>query len=215
MNLVLFIESSFRSEEHHKWKIPAFDGSIIGKHVTRPYEQIPFQFSCHHEKADGAIEHVEFLSIDGEDPRRACAERLVVSLGSGENAHGSIITYNASFERRCIQGLAAACSDLADELAAINDRIVDLLPIVRNHYYHRDQLGSWLIKAVLPTICPDLDYGALEVKAGDDAQAAYMEAIECQDVARKAAIQDSLLAYCKLDTLAMVRVLAALQTSND
>ena len=165
-----FIDRDAIAKETESWRFPRhfLDFETIGFAVprwigARPYQQIPFQFSCHTQKESGEITHREFLSIGGEDPRRACAEALV-----------------------------------------------DLLPIVRNHYYHRDQLGSWSIKAVVPTICPDLDYGALEVKAGDDAQAAYVEAIETNDAARRNAIRDALLAYCKLDTLAMVRMLKVL-----
>jgi hypothetical protein len=35
---------------------------------TRPYQQVPFQFSAHIENEDGVIEHREFLSLDGCDP---------------------------------------------------------------------------------------------------------------------------------------------------
>ena len=40
---------------------------------TRPFTQVPFQFSAHIVSADGAMEHTEFLAADGADPRRACA----------------------------------------------------------------------------------------------------------------------------------------------
>ena len=57
----------------------------------------------------------------------------------------------------------------AVELHAIADRLVDLLPIARANYYHPAQKGSWSIKAVLPTIAPDLDYAALgEVSDGGE-----------------------------------------------
>ena len=174
---------------------------------TRPYEQVPFQFSCHLETADGAIEHHSFLSVDGSDPRRKCAEALIACLGTS----GAIIAYNASFERSCVRGLAKACPDLAAELEAIASRFVDLLPVTQAHYYHRDQRGSWSIKKVLPTIAPELDYSDLEVGDGAAAQLAWLEAASpnCHSE-RRVEIGLSLQAYCERDTWAMVILLRRL-----
>ena len=176
---------------------------------TKPYQQLPFQFSCHVETADGVIAHHEFLSVDGTDPRRACAEALVRCLG--QSGVGSVIAYNASFERRCIIELAEAYPDLGPELRGIASSLVDLLPVTRANYYHRDQRGSWSIKAVLPTVASELDYGGLEVKDGGSAQQAYLEAIalEPSDL-RQQAIEAALRAYCKRDTEAMVVLLKRL-----
>lgn len=179
---------------------------------TGPWRQVPFQFSCHTQHQDGRLEHRAFLSLDGADPRRACAEALIEILSNENASEGAIVAYNASFERRCLSELADALPDLRAQLETIRSRVVDLLPVTRAHYYHRDQRGSWSIKAVLPTICPELDYGGLGgVKAGDDAQAAYLEAISA-DVSdeRRAEIRSALLEYCERDTLAMVEILARL-----
>lgn len=47
-----------------------------------------------------------------------------------------------------------------------------------DHYYHPDQHGSWSIKAVLPTLCPELSYEQSEgVKDGGMAMDAYAETI--------------------------------------
>lgn len=171
---------------------------------TKPYQQVPFQFSCHTELADGAIEHASFLSVDGADPRRKCAEALIQCVGS----IGAIITYNASFERSCVRGLADALPDLAPELTIIADRVVDLLPVTQAHYYHRDQRGSWSIKKVLPTIAPELDYADLEVGDGAAAQLAWLESASPQCAPeRRAEIASSLEAYCERDTWAMVVLL--------
>ena len=68
--------------------------------------------------------------------------------------------------------------------------------------------GSWSIKAVLPTVAPDLSYGALgDVQDGLAAQAAYLEAIApATPEARRAALRGALLDYCRQDTLALVRL---------
>jgi len=168
---------------------------------TKPYQQVPFQFSAHVEAQDGAIDHREFLSLDGVDPRRACAEALVALLP----AEGTIIGYNASFEKGRIKELANAFPDLAGALHAMAGRVVDLLAVTRACWYHCDQRGSWSIKAVLPTVARDLDYSGLEVKDGGNAQMAYMEAIAPEtDDGRRAAIEAALKAYCARDTEAMI-----------
>lgn len=172
---------------------------------TRPYQAVPFQFSCHIEQADGGLAHVGFLSLDGTDPRRACAEALVTALGTHR---GAVVTYNAAFERGCVQGLASCFPDLAPELSEIRDRIVDLLPVARDHYYHRDQRGSWSIKAVLKALAPEMSYGDLAVGDGMAAQLAWLEAVSAGVTSdRKRDIQAALVAYCERDTVAMVVLL--------
>jgi hypothetical protein len=176
---------------------------------TKPYQQVPFQYSCHVEMPDGTMAHHEFLAIDGSDPRRACAEALVRCCGS--QAAGFVIAYNASFERRCILDLGEACPDLAPALDDIASRLVDLLPVTRANYYHREQRGSWSIKPVLPTMAAELDYRRLEVKDGGSAQQAYIDAAgrEPSDM-RRVAIRKALLEYCKRDAEAMIIILKVL-----
>jgi hypothetical protein len=168
---------------------------------TRPYQQVPFQFSAHIETEQGLIEHREFLSLDGGDPRRGCAEALVAMIP----ALGTVIGYNASFEKARIQELADAFPDLTGQLDAMADRVVDLLPVARAFWYHRDQRGSWSIKAVLPTIARELDYAGLDVKDGGSAQEAYVEAIAAgTSHERRKALEAALRAYCGRDTEAMM-----------
>ncbi len=177
---------------------------------TRPFQQIPFQFSAHVELADGTIDHREFLSLDGLDPRRSCAEALVAIVP----ATGAVIGYNAAFERSRIVELAEAFSDLAVQLRDIADRIVDLLPVTRANWYHRDQRGSWSIKAVLPTIAPELSYSGLDIADGTSAQVAYLEAIAPDTAAtRKDEIDTALRIYCGRDTEAMIVLARKLTTA--
>jgi hypothetical protein len=168
---------------------------------TKPYEQTPFQFSAHVEKRDGSLEHREFLSIDGEDPRRACAEALVRHVPK----KGAVIAYNASFERSCIQRLAGCFPDLSEQLLSMCDRIVDLHPVAKHNWYHPNQRGSWSIKAVLPTVAPELSYDDLAVGDGGAAQEVYLEAISSDTTdARRAEIDRVLRIYCGRDTEAMI-----------
>ncbi|TMM44982.1 DUF2779 domain-containing protein [Qipengyuania marisflavi] len=179
---------------------------------TRPYQQIPFQFSLHLEQRDGTITHHEFLSCDGSDPRRACAEALISMVPDD----ATIIAYYAPFERRVLRDLAAWEPDLAGPLLVMAEATVDLLPVTRNNWYHRDQRGSWSIKAVLPTIAPELDYASLEVKDGGNAQLAWAEAAQKRcSVARREALAEALKAYCQRDTWAMITIARALGAENE
>lgn len=171
---------------------------------TRPYQQIPFQYSLHQLDSHGRLEHCEFLDLSGKDPSRGFAEQLIQDAGSNE----PIFVYNAGFERSRMADLGRRFPDLSEAMQAIIDRVVDLLPIARNRYYHSAQHGSWSIKAVLPAAVPELSYQDLEgVQDGGSAQEAFLEAIdESTPTERKEQLRQQLLAYCKLDTYAMVRL---------
>ena len=170
---------------------------------TSPYAQLPFQWSCHIEDAQGNISHQEFLDTTGDDPRRAFAESLVKALGE----NGPIVVYNAPFEGARMKELAVNFPDLANLLLAEVDRLFDLLPIARNHYYHPAMKGSWSIKAVLPTIAPELNYANLLVGNGGMAQDAYRVIIDpATDAEKRRQMHEGLLRYCEQDTLAMIKI---------
>jgi len=170
---------------------------------TRPWEQLPFQWSCHVERAPGELEHREFLDTSGEPPMRSCADTLIAALG----VEGPIFVYSA-FEKGVLAGLSARFPSLEGPLAALTDRLVDLLPVTRAAWYHPAMKGSWSIKDVLPTVAPELDYADLgEVHDGTAAQAAFAEAVHPDTPAQRAdELAHGLLAYCAQDTLALVRL---------
>lgn len=170
---------------------------------TRPYMQVPFQWSCHTETAKDVITHCAFLADGQSDPRRSFAKSLIDAVGTD----GPIFVYNAPFERSRMHEIAEYYPDLASALQAAIDRIVDLLPIAREHYYHPEMRGSWSIKAVLPTIAPDLAYDNLEVANGGMAQEAFAEIMQPETLPeRRQQLHNALLLYCERDTLAMVRI---------
>jgi hypothetical protein len=175
---------------------------------TRPYQQIPFQFSVH-RLSDTQLTEQSFIDLSGREPSEAFAKALAAAC----HEPIPIFVYNAGFEKTRISELANRFPELAQDLLALNDRVVDLLPIARGYYYHPSQKGSWSIKAVLPALCPDpnLHYDKLDgVQDGGMAMSAFVEAIAPQTTpARKAEIERQLLDYCKLDTYAMVRLWSA------
>ncbi|MHB1544671.1 MAG: DUF2779 domain-containing protein [Gammaproteobacteria bacterium] len=176
---------------------------------TRPYEQLPFQWSCHIERRTGALEHAEFLDLSGSDPARAFAEALLKTL----EKKGPVFVYNQAFEGVILKALGIRFNDLAPALRQLASRFVDLYPLTRKSYCHPDMRGSWSIKAVLPTLAPDLDYANLgEVQNGGGAQDAYREAIAPGiSKKRKMQLERALREYCQRDTEALVRLAGFLQ----
>jgi hypothetical protein len=207
----VFFDTAGAAEDLAPHELPAYflDFETINFAIpiwkgTRPYQQITFQFSLHTLAESGAFSHTAFLDLSGGDPSEPFAKALIAACGE----NGPVFVYNAAFETTRIRELAKRYPDLAEALLAINARVVDLLPIARNRYYHHSQQGSWSIKAVLPAAVPELSYDALEgVQDGGAAMEVYHEAIQPgANEERKSEIERQLLAYCRLDTFAMVRL---------
>ncbi len=170
---------------------------------TRPYEQIPFQFSLHQLCASGELKHVSFLNLTGVDPSEAFAIALVQACGS----EGTIYGYNTGFEMACLKELARRWPQLGEPLEAIAARLVDFMPLMRRYTYHPSQQGSWSLKKVVPAWLPEsLGYASLVgVKEGTMASAAYLEAMD-RTIApvRHEKIRQELFQYCKKDTAVLV-----------
>jgi len=184
--------------------IPRFDNQ-------RPYQQMPFQYSLHILHKNGTLEHKEFLGDENSDPRRALSEQMLKDI----TPTGSIIAYNQSFEITQIKNLALTCKDISSELLALNKRFIDLAhPFQYKYYYHPKFNGRYSIKVVLPTLFPDddgLDYKKLgSIQNGSDAMNTFANLHLLKDKSKRDEIQKDFLAYCRLDTLAMVRILERL-----
>ena len=174
---------------------------------TRPYQQIPFQYSLHYVlEEEGDVFHKEFLAESGVDPRRALAEHLCADIP----ADACVLAYNKGFECARIRELASAFPDLAEHLLHIADNIEDLIdPFRAGYYYTRAINGSFSIKSVLPALYPDdpaLDYHNLEgVHNGSEAMDIFPKIKDMPPEEREKA-RWNLLRYCELDTYAMVKV---------
>ncbi len=170
---------------------------------TRPYQALPFQWSCHVEYENGTKAHNEFLADGDEPPMRACAEGLIEALGE----EGPILVYTG-YEQGVLQALVSRFPDLASQLEAIMQRLYDLYPVTRANYYHPDMFGSWSLKKVLPTVAPDLSYQELDmVSEGSQASEAFLQLLDNKlGVEEREVLRQALLEYCKLDTLALVRL---------
>jgi len=181
---------------------------VIPKYIgTKPYQQIPFQYSLHYiEKEGGELKHKEFLGISGQDPRRALAEQLCEDIPYDV----CTMAYNKMFECGRIKELAESFPDLADHLLNIERNIIDLWdPFRQGGYYCKAMGGSFSIKSVLPAMFPndpELDYHNLEgVHNGGEAMSIYPKIQYMSEEEQKIA-RHNLLKYCELDTYAMVKV---------
>lgn len=174
-----------------------------------PYDQIPFQWSVHVQRKLGAdLEHYEFLPEENVDPRLAFVMALFPVVGK----KGSVVAYNAGFESGCLEDLAQWFPKYRDNITNIQKRLWDLLPVMRDHVYHSAFCGSFSLKSVLPALVPGMSYDGMEVAEGSDAGLAWEKMIhgEVQGMERNR-LREALLAYCKQDTLAMVRLLDVLR----
>jgi len=191
--------------ETTSFAIPPYDG-------MSPYEQLSFQYSLHIERKEGEKpEHREFLAKEGTDPRRALAESLCRDIPDNVR----VLAYNMSFEKGVIKKLASMFDDLSGHLMKIHDNIRDLMtPFSNKLYYDKNFMGSYSIKYVLPAMCPgdpELNYAALDqIHKGDQASAAFAD-LANHTPEEIAETRKNLLAYCRLDTLAMVRILEKLR----
>jgi hypothetical protein len=172
---------------------------VIG---TRPYEQLPFQWSVHVENSPGDLRHAEYLAIESFGDFEALADALIAALPS----EGPIFAYNASFEAGVLDRLAGLLPTRSAALRAVAERLFDLLPITRAAYYHRDMRGSWSIKSVVRTIDGGLGYEHLGgVQDGDGAQRAFLELRGAGVTSERVqALRSALLQYCRHDTWAMI-----------
>jgi hypothetical protein len=178
--------------------VPYFDGQ-------RPYQQVPFQYSLHILDApDAPLRHEEYLHRENSNP----AASVVAAMQSHFGDKGSVIAWNMGFEKSCNNTLMHFVPEAAEFLADINNRMVDLMiPFSQNYYVDADFCGSASIKNVLPVLVPELSYKTLDIQEGGTAQRLWMEAaLDGKHPEEKAEILSDLIAYCKLDTFAMVEI---------
>ena len=191
----------FLDYETYQVAIPEIDG-------TRPYQQLPFQYSLHIIKEEGAaIEHKEFLAeIEDKDFIRHFAENLIKDIPD----NGSVIIYNRAFEPARNKEIAEMYPDLKDELERINCNMIDFLePFKQRKYYTKEMQGSASIKYVLPALYQqdsELDYHNLPVvHNGEEASEAFLS-LKGKSKEKQKEIRNGLLVYCQLDTYAMVKI---------
>ena len=184
--------------------VPMFDNS-------RPYQQICFQFSLHVQRTPGGeLEHYEYLHDESStDPRPGLIKKLIETISTT----GSVVVYNQGFEQGRNTEMARDFPEYADQLLAINDRMLDLLmPFRERGLYRPCQNGSASIKQTLPAFVPEMSYENLGIHNGTEASDQFMDfMVGKQTPAQTEEMMKNLHEYCGQDTIAMVRLLEVVQ----
>ena len=178
--------------------IPLFNDS-------RPYQQIPFQYSLHIlEKPGATLQHFEFLGKPPKNPRTGFIITLLDNIGKT----GSILVYNKAFEIRILNEIARDFPEYKIQIEKIFNRIVDLMEPFRDKYIYMPEMkGSYSIKHVLPAMVPGFSYSTLDIQNGSIASNTFESMYYDVDKYSINEKRKQLLEYCKMDTLAMVKIL--------
>jgi predicted RecB family nuclease len=174
-----------------------------------PWQQAPAQFSYHERQPDGTFTHAEFLAEGPADARPPLVEAMVHAT-----AHADRVVMYTSFEKTRIREMQLAVPQLADELAALQAKLIDLHPVMRNCVYHPGFNGSYSLKEILTPLVPELTYDDLVIV---DGRVASVEIARLLFVAGKIPrhehdrVRKDLLNYCERDTWAMVKLLEKLE----
>jgi len=186
--------------------LPPIDGA------SPYYPPTPFQYSLHIQKTKeeelDTIEHREFLANEfSNETVRALAEQLCFDIPKD----AMVMAYNMTFEKGVILRLADIFPDLKEHLLAIHGNFIDLMsPFRSKHLQTLEMEGSYSIKKVLPALIPDLVYSDLEVQNGGMAYDTFktLQGLSDEEKDQK---RNALLAYCKMDTFAMVQILRKME----
>jgi hypothetical protein len=177
--------------------VPLFDG-------TRPFQQVPFQFSLHIQQKDGSVEHIEFLHTEFSDPRPSLIKAMK-AIGP----KGTILAFNMGFEKGRIREMAEAFPNEKEFLLGLNDRMDDLIIPFKNFWIHDvKQHGSNSIKAVLPAFTTT-SYDGMVICKGDQASREWLRVVKGAE--DKEAVFEELRKYCQQDTQAMIDVLECIR----
>ena len=202
----------FLDYETVSYAVPRFDNS-------RPHQQIAFQFSLHILEASGQLQHQEYLMTGANNEE---LNKLLTHLKQAFSQPGSVVVWHQAAEKTFHKNLQDLMPETAGWLADITQCFFDLETIFSQQaYLHPDFNGQTSIKKVLPVILAeaqtqaliktdDLDYKQLNIQDGQAASVAWKQALLAPEQERQA-IFDDLLKYCRLDTLAMVKIYQFLQ----
>lgn len=175
-----------------------------------PWQQAAAQFSYHERQPDGSYTHAEYLAEGPKDARPPLVEAMIKATAQADR----VVMYTA-FEKTRIREMQQAVPQLADELAALQAKLLDLHPVMRNCVYHPGFNGSYSLKEILTPLVPELTYDDLVIV---DGRVASVEIARLLFVAGKIPrrehdrVRKDLLNYCERDTWAMVKLLEKLES---
>ena len=200
--------------EPFKGKLGFLDFETISRAVPvwpgmAPWEQAAAQFSYHEARPDGTYSHVGHLAEGSHDARPELARAMLEATAGAER----VVMYTP-FERTRIRSLQKSEPVLAPGLKELEDKLIDLHPVIRDYVYHPDFHGGFSLKYVLNPLVPELTYDDLVIV---DGLVASVEIARLLFVAQKISpeerdrVRKDLLDYCERDTWAMVKLLERLR----
>ncbi|WP_282136027.1 DUF2779 domain-containing protein [Seonamhaeicola maritimus] len=185
----------FIDYETYPTAVPKLDGMSPHQHVT-------FQVSIHTLSSDSKLNHYEFLSDTLELPTK-----LLEFIEETTGKTGTFISWYAPFETGRNKEMMQQFPEHKSYLEYINQHMFDLETIFHTNYVDYRFLGKTSIKNVLPILEPKFSYKNLEIQNGTMALDIWgrlvLQPETFQDVETA---KNNLLEYCKLDTLAMVKI---------
>jgi len=146
--------------------------------------------------------------VEGFSPHQHIPFQVSVHILQFDTSTGNLISWHASFENTRNKQIAEIYPEYSKFLLDLNSRTFDLETIFKDDYRHPGFKGRTSIKKVLPVLCPEFSYKELEIQNGTEAMENWNRTIFDEDLqeSERIQIQKSLLEYCKLDTLAMVKI---------
>jgi hypothetical protein len=191
--------------------VPVLNGS-------RPFEQVPFQYSLHQTDTEGNIvrssaflaDPADFSDHSVTDPRWQLIQQMKRDIGP----QGSILAYNAAFEIGVLKRMAESYPGESAYIESLINRFVDLLKPFKCGWYYLPAMGaSASLKSVLPAISPEFSYEDLPISNGSLASETFLLMIKSGYTDKADEIKRNLLQYCDRDTEGMVVIYRALRNS--
>ena len=148
-------------------------------------------YSLENEKAP--LQHQEFLAAPNTDPRNELLEKLLSEIPDD----ACVLACHKSFEIGRLNDLAEWYPGHREKIGTIISDTKDLADLFRQKDYYCYQMeGSYSLKAVLPSLVPDLSYNAMAISDGNMAMYAYIRMCKDSDFADVERIKKKLLDYC-------------------
>jgi hypothetical protein len=205
-----FIDKRRIAELLQEWQYPlifldfeSIDSAIPKYNNSRPYQHIPFQFSCHIDNGE-ILKHYEYLHDNTLDPREELIRKLLTSVPE----QGTVVVYSKTYEATRLKELARDFPQYAAALLQIEARLEDLLEVIEDTVYDINFKGSFSIKKVAPALLgEEASYENLAIKDGTEAMVSFERLVDektAQD--DKDSLKQHMLEYCRQDTLLMVKI---------
>ena len=148
-----------------------------------------------------------YLANGTIDPRPGFVAELREAVGE----RGSLIGYNAAFEKSVLGECADALPAFRPWVENLETRFVDLLEPFRTfQYYHPAQHGRTSMKAVLPALT-GRGYEGLAIQDGNTASREFLRVTFGKpEPGERERVYRQLEDYCALDTRGMWQIISAM-----